>query len=173
MEADCDPGHSPASPQGRPLHEANQGMTAGLADGTANCDRCAVRDADADEENDEEYGGRSGRGVREEYDENLIEAHGEEYEPRPGFKRGYERLELRFGGRGEFGKRGRESQNPHPSTTLRAGSSRKRREKGGTPGDWNTKDERSGFVGFVFDDLAGMNANIVGEIEIVSEFHGR
>jgi len=68
--------------------------------------------------------------------------------------------------------------------------------------DWNTKDERSGFAGFVlrfrvrtghltkYDvhvvgsaqhreywipaaDLAEMNANIVGEIEIVSEFHGR
>jgi hypothetical protein len=67
--------------------------------------------------------------------------------------------------------------------------------------DWNTKDERSGFAGFVlrfkvrneflcrYDvrvvgssthreywipavDLPGLNANIVGEIEIVSEFHG-
>lgn len=67
--------------------------------------------------------------------------------------------------------------------------------------DWNTKDERSGFAGYVLrfqvraeflndydlhvvgraahreywipaGDLAGMNANIVGEIEIVSEFHG-
>lgn len=67
--------------------------------------------------------------------------------------------------------------------------------------DWNTKDERSGFVGYVLrfqvraeflsrydvhvvgsaahreywipaSDLARMNANIVGEIEIVSEFHG-
>ena len=67
--------------------------------------------------------------------------------------------------------------------------------------DWNTKDERSGFVGYVLrfhvrteflrtfdvhvvgssehreywipaDDLPGLNANIVGEIEIVSEFHG-
>jgi len=68
--------------------------------------------------------------------------------------------------------------------------------------DWNTKDERSGFVGYVLrfqvrgeflakydvhvvgsaghreywipaEDLLGLNANIVGEIEIVSEFHGR
>jgi hypothetical protein len=65
-----------------------------------------VRNADADEENDEEYGGSSGRGMREEHDENLIEAHEEEYEPDPSMRRGYERLELRFGGRGEFGKRG-------------------------------------------------------------------
>jgi hypothetical protein len=68
--------------------------------------------------------------------------------------------------------------------------------------DWNTKDERSGFAGYVLrfrvraeflskyqvrvvgsaghreywipaGDLAAMNASIVGEIEIVSEFHGR
>jgi hypothetical protein len=68
--------------------------------------------------------------------------------------------------------------------------------------DWNTKDERSGFVGYVLrfqvrtellakydvhivggaghreywipaEDLAVLNGNIVGEIEIVSEFHGR
>jgi hypothetical protein len=67
--------------------------------------------------------------------------------------------------------------------------------------DWNTKDERSGFAGYVLrfrvseeflqryevhvvgssehreywipaDDLPGLNASIVGEIEIVSEFHG-
>lgn len=67
--------------------------------------------------------------------------------------------------------------------------------------DWNTKDERSGFAGYVLrfsvrseflrrydvhvvgssahreywipaDDLPGLNANIVGEIEIVAEFHG-
>jgi hypothetical protein len=67
--------------------------------------------------------------------------------------------------------------------------------------DWNTKDERSGFVGYVLrfqvrseflrkydvhvvgnrdhseywipaDDLKDLNANIVGEIEIVGEFHG-
>jgi hypothetical protein len=67
--------------------------------------------------------------------------------------------------------------------------------------DWNTKDERSGFVGYVLrfnvqseflrqyevhvvgnsghreywipaGDLAQFNANIVGEIEIVSEFRG-
>ncbi len=66
--------------------------------------------------------------------------------------------------------------------------------------DWNTKDERSGFAGYVLrfrvraeflnkydvhvvgsaqhreywipaGDLAEMNANVVGEIEIVSEFH--
>ena len=66
--------------------------------------------------------------------------------------------------------------------------------------DWNTKDERSGFVGYVLrfsvrteflrlydvhvvgssmhreywipaGDLPGLNANIVGEIELVSEFH--
>ncbi len=66
--------------------------------------------------------------------------------------------------------------------------------------DWNTKDERSGFVGYVLrfqaqteflskydvhtvgsvghreywipaDSLPELNANIVGEIEIVSEFH--
>ncbi len=66
--------------------------------------------------------------------------------------------------------------------------------------DWNTKDERSGFAGYVLrfrvraeflnkydvhvvggaqhreywipaGDLAAMNANIVGEIEILSEFH--
>jgi hypothetical protein len=67
--------------------------------------------------------------------------------------------------------------------------------------DWNTKDERSGFVGYVLrfkvrteflrqydvhvvggsghreywipaEDLPAWNANVVGEIEIVSEFHG-
>ncbi len=67
--------------------------------------------------------------------------------------------------------------------------------------DWNTKDERSGFVGYVLrfrvraeflrtydvhvvgssghreywipaDSLQELNANIVGEIEVVSEFHG-
>jgi len=67
--------------------------------------------------------------------------------------------------------------------------------------DWNTKDERSGFAGFVLrfkvrseylqkydvhvvgswahqeywipaDDLPRLNANIVGEIEIVSDFNG-
>jgi hypothetical protein len=67
--------------------------------------------------------------------------------------------------------------------------------------DWNTKDERSGFVGYVLrfkvrteflgkydvrtvgssdhreywipaEDLQGLNANIVGGIQIVSEFHG-
>jgi hypothetical protein len=67
--------------------------------------------------------------------------------------------------------------------------------------DWNTKDERSGFVGYVLrfqvraeflakydvhvvggaghreywipaGELPGFNANIVGEIEILSEFHG-
>ena len=67
--------------------------------------------------------------------------------------------------------------------------------------DWNTKDERSGFVGYVLrfqvraeflskydvpavgsaghreywipaGSLQELNANIVGEIEIVSEFHG-
>jgi len=67
--------------------------------------------------------------------------------------------------------------------------------------DWNTKDERSGFAGYVLrffvrteflrkydlhivgssehreywipaDELQDLNANIVGEIEIVSEFHG-
>ncbi len=67
--------------------------------------------------------------------------------------------------------------------------------------DWNTKDERSGFAGYVLrfvvrteflrtydvhvagsaehreywipaDALPELNANIVGEIEIVSEFHG-
>jgi hypothetical protein len=66
--------------------------------------------------------------------------------------------------------------------------------------DWNTKDERSGFVGFVLRfqirseflhayevhvvgsshhreywipaaDLPGPNANLVGEIEVVTEFH--
>jgi hypothetical protein len=59
--------------------------------------------------------------------------------------------------------------------------------------DWNTKDERSGFVGYVLrfqvrteflqkhdvhvvgssalsDSLQELNANIFGEIEIVSEF---
>jgi hypothetical protein len=68
--------------------------------------------------------------------------------------------------------------------------------------DWNTKDERSGFVGFVLrfrvrtnflahyeihvvgsaehreywipsEDLAEFNANIVGNIEIVAEFHAQ
>ncbi len=68
--------------------------------------------------------------------------------------------------------------------------------------DWNTKDERSGFVGYVLrfqvrteflrkydvravgssghreywipaEDLAGLNENIEGEIEIVSEFRGK
>lgn len=67
--------------------------------------------------------------------------------------------------------------------------------------DWNTKDERSGFVGYVLrfqvpteflskydvhtvgsaghreywipaESLQELNANIVGKIEIVSEFHG-
>lgn len=67
--------------------------------------------------------------------------------------------------------------------------------------DWNTKDERSGFVGYVLrfqvraeflsqydvhtvgsaghreywipaSSLRDLNVNIVGEIEIVSEFHG-
>jgi hypothetical protein len=67
--------------------------------------------------------------------------------------------------------------------------------------DWNTKDERSGFAGYVLrfrvraeflakydvrvvgsaghreywipaEDLPRLNASIVGEIEIVSEFHG-
>ena len=67
--------------------------------------------------------------------------------------------------------------------------------------EWNTKDQRSGFSGFVLrfgvrskflagydihvvgsaehreywipaQDLAEFNANIVGKIEIVSEFHG-
>ena len=67
--------------------------------------------------------------------------------------------------------------------------------------DWNTKDERSGFEGYVLrfrvrsdflqgydvhvvgssahreywipaGDLPGLNASIVGEIEIVSEFRG-
>jgi hypothetical protein len=67
--------------------------------------------------------------------------------------------------------------------------------------DWNTKDERSGFAGFVLrfkvpseflrnydvhvvgssahreywipaGNLPGLNASIVGEIEIVAEFHG-
>jgi hypothetical protein len=67
--------------------------------------------------------------------------------------------------------------------------------------DWNTKDERSGFVGYVLrfrvrseflrkydvhtvgsaghreywipaNSLQELNANIAGEIEIVSEFHG-
>jgi hypothetical protein len=67
--------------------------------------------------------------------------------------------------------------------------------------DWNTRDERSGFAGYVLrffvrteflreydvhvvggpehreywipaDALPDLNANIVGEIEIVSEFHG-
>jgi hypothetical protein len=66
--------------------------------------------------------------------------------------------------------------------------------------DWNTKDERSGFVGYVFRfqvrreflegyevhsvgssvhqeywipaaDLSKMNMNIVGKIELVAEFH--
>jgi len=71
-----------------------------LAEGAANCDRGAVRDADADEQNHEEHGGGSGRGVHEEVDQNLIKAHGREYEPWQGLKRGYERLVLRFGGRG-------------------------------------------------------------------------
>ena len=68
--------------------------------------------------------------------------------------------------------------------------------------DWNTKDERSGFVGFVVrfalrtdflsryeihvvgssrhreywipaTDLAELNANIVGNIEVISEFRGK
>lgn len=68
--------------------------------------------------------------------------------------------------------------------------------------DWNTKDERSGFVGYVLrfqvrteflrkynvrvvggsghrehwipaEDLARFNENIEGEIEIVSEFRGK
>ncbi len=68
--------------------------------------------------------------------------------------------------------------------------------------DWNTKDERSGFAGYVLrfqvraeflakydphvvgsaghreywipaDSLAELNANIVGEIEILAEFYGR
>jgi hypothetical protein len=68
--------------------------------------------------------------------------------------------------------------------------------------DWNTKDERSGFVGYVLrfsvrteflsryeihvvgssahreywipaGDLPEMNANIVGDIEVLSEFRGR
>lgn len=67
--------------------------------------------------------------------------------------------------------------------------------------EWNTKDERSGFSGYVLrfnvrteflrmydvhvvgssahreywipaGDLSDLNANIVGEIEMVSEFHG-
>ncbi len=67
--------------------------------------------------------------------------------------------------------------------------------------DWNTRDERSGFVGYVLrfqvrteflskyevrtvgsaghreywipaDSLSELNANIVGELEIVSEFRG-
>lgn len=68
--------------------------------------------------------------------------------------------------------------------------------------DWNTKDERSGFAGYVLrfhlrteflrkydmhivgsskhheywipaEDLAQLNENIEGEIEVVSEFHGK
>jgi hypothetical protein len=68
--------------------------------------------------------------------------------------------------------------------------------------DWNTQDERSGFSGYVLrfhvrteflskydvhvvgsashreywipaEDLEGLNANIEGEIEVVSEFHGK
>ncbi len=68
--------------------------------------------------------------------------------------------------------------------------------------DWNTKDERSGFVGYVVRfavrtdflsryqihvvgssahreywipaaDLAQLNANIVGNIEVISEFRGK
>jgi hypothetical protein len=67
--------------------------------------------------------------------------------------------------------------------------------------DWNTKDERSGCAGYVLrfnvqaeflrgydvhivgssahreywipaGDLPGLNSNIVGEIELVAEFHG-
>lgn len=68
--------------------------------------------------------------------------------------------------------------------------------------EWNTKDERSGFAGYVLrfqvrsdflqkydvhvvgssehreywipaEDLPGLNASVIGKIEIVSEFHGR
>lgn len=68
--------------------------------------------------------------------------------------------------------------------------------------EWNTKDERSGFAGYVLrfqvrsdflqkydvhvvgssrhreywipaEDLPALNANVVGEIGIVSEFHGK
>jgi hypothetical protein len=68
--------------------------------------------------------------------------------------------------------------------------------------DWNTKDERSGFAGYVLrfqvrsdflqkydvhvvgssghreywipaEDLSELNANVIGEIEIVSEFYGQ
>ena len=83
-----------------------------LAEGAANCDRGAVRDADADEQNHEEHGGGSGRGVHEEVDQDVIQAHGKEYEPRGDVKRGYERLELRFGARGESGMGLRQSKSP-------------------------------------------------------------
>jgi len=43
--------------------------------------------------------------VREKVDKHLIEAHGKEYGTRQGFKRGYERCALGFGGKGESGMR--------------------------------------------------------------------
>ena len=68
--------------------------------------------------------------------------------------------------------------------------------------DWNTRDERSGFAGYVLrfnvrteflnqyeihvvgdsthreywipaKDLTGLNANIAGQIELISEFHAK
>jgi hypothetical protein len=107
---------------------------------------------------------------------------------------GYRELELiRASGFREFPRRLPEQPIFYPVLTEEYATQNAR--------DWNTKDERSGFAGYVLrfrvrseflrkydvhvvgnrdhseywipaDALQDLNANIVGEIEIVSEFHG-
>jgi len=68
----------------------------GLAEGSANYDRCAARDADAHDENHEEHGGGSGCGAHQEVEKNVIQSHEKQYGPDLSVAGGYERHEPKF-----------------------------------------------------------------------------
>jgi len=70
--------------EGKPKARAD-----GLADGAANYGCRTARDADADEQDDEQYGAGSDCGARQEVDKDVIEAHRRQYRAREGFERGY------------------------------------------------------------------------------------
>jgi hypothetical protein len=67
-----------------------------LAVEAANCDYGAARDADAGDEDDEEYGDGSDGGAGQEIEEDVIKVHEDEYAARKGFGPVTTRLGLKF-----------------------------------------------------------------------------
>ena len=59
--------------------------------------RSPSRDANADQEDQDQYRGGSGCGMREEINENVVETHGKQYGTDYGFDRGYEKARTKVG----------------------------------------------------------------------------